>query len=89
MEGARPEHSQRAPPGGWERDGVWGAAAAAVVDRGERARLYAEIQDIIVREVPYWWLVETDQLRAFKKEYRDLQIWSGNLAERAWWEEGR
>ena len=65
------------------------AQAAAVVDRGERARLYAEIQDIIVREVPYWWLVETDQLRAFKKEYRDLQIWSGNLAERAWWEGGR
>ena len=65
------------------------AQAASTVDRQERARLYGEIQEILVREVPYWWLTESDQVRAFKQEYRDLAIWSGNLAERAWWEKGR
>lgn len=63
--------------------------AASTVDRQQRARLYGEIQEILVREVPYWWLTESDQVRAFKREYHDLQIWSGNLAERAWWEKGR
>jgi peptide/nickel transport system substrate-binding protein len=65
------------------------AQAASTVDRPQRARLYAEIQDILVREVPYWWLTESDQVRAFKSEYHDVAIWSGNLAERAWWEKGR
>ena len=65
------------------------ARAAATVDRHERGRLYGEIQEILVREVPYWWLIETSQVRAFKSDFRDLAIWSGNLAERAWSEQGR
>ena len=58
--------------------------AASTLDRGQRATLYGEIQDILVREVPYWWLTESDQVRAIRSDYRDLAIWSGNLAERAW-----
>lgn len=65
------------------------ARAASVVGRQERAKAYAEIQEILTREVPYWWLVETDFFKATKAEYRDLAIWSGNLAERAWWEKGQ
>lgn len=60
------------------------AQAASTVDRGQRAALYAEIQDILVREAPYWWLTEIDQVRAIAPGFRDLSIWSGNLAERAW-----
>jgi peptide/nickel transport system substrate-binding protein len=63
--------------------------AAATVDRQERGRLYGEIQAVLVREVPYWWLTETSQVRAFKSDFHDLAIWSGNLAERAWSEQGR
>ena len=62
---------------------------AAAVDRQERAKSYFEIQDILTRDVPYWWLVETDFFKANKIEYHDLAIWSGNLAERAWWEKGQ
>ncbi|MFN8523752.1 MAG: ABC transporter substrate-binding protein [Chloroflexota bacterium] len=63
--------------------------AASAVDRGQRTKLYGEIQDIIVKDLPYWWLVETDQVRAIKNEYHDLFIWSGNLAERTWWEKAK
>ena len=60
------------------------AQAAGTVDRAERAALYAEIQDILVQDVPYWWLTESDQVRAIAPGFHDLNIWSGNLAEGAW-----
>jgi peptide/nickel transport system substrate-binding protein len=65
------------------------AQAAAAVERQDRARAYGEIQEILTREVPYWWLVESDFAKAAKAEYHNLAIWSGNLAERAWWEKGQ
>ncbi|MFN8636166.1 MAG: ABC transporter substrate-binding protein [Chloroflexota bacterium] len=58
--------------------------AASTVDRTQRAALYAEIQNILVQEVPYWWITESDQIRAIGPGFHDLNIWSGNLAERAW-----
>ena len=58
--------------------------AASTIDRTQRAALYAEIQEILVREVPYWWLTESDQVRAIAPGFQGLAIWSGNLAERAW-----
>jgi len=58
--------------------------AAGTVDRSQRAALYAEIQNILVQEVPYWWITESDQVRAIAPGFHDLAIWSGNLAERAW-----
>jgi peptide/nickel transport system substrate-binding protein len=58
--------------------------AASTVDRTQRAALYGQIQDILVQEVPYWWITESDQVRAIAPGFHDLAIWSGNLAERAW-----
>jgi peptide/nickel transport system substrate-binding protein len=58
--------------------------AASTIDRTQRAALYGEIQDILVQEVPYWWLTESDQVRAIAPGFQGLAIWSGNLAERAW-----
>ncbi len=58
--------------------------AAGTVDRAQRAALYAEIQEVLVNDVPNWWLTETDQIRAIRSDFHDLAIWSGNLAERAW-----
>ncbi len=60
------------------------ARAATTVDEGARAAMYHEIQRILTREVPYWWLIETEGYRAFRKEVRDLRIWAGDLLERAW-----
>lgn len=58
--------------------------AASTVDRSQRAALYGEIQEILVQDVPYWWLTESDQVRAIAPGFQGLAIWSGNLAERAW-----
>jgi peptide/nickel transport system substrate-binding protein len=61
--------------------------AAASVDRQARVQAYAQIQDILVRDVPYWWLVETDNVRAWRKQYHDIFFWAGSLAEAAWLEQ--
>ncbi len=58
--------------------------AASTIDRAQRAAIYAEIQNILVQEVPYWWISESDQVRAVAPGFHDLAIWSGNLAEGAW-----
>src|SRR5919202_675531 len=58
--------------------------AAASVDRAQRTQLYAQIQDIVGRDLPYWWLVETENVRAWRKAFHNLFIWSGELAEAAW-----
>lgn len=60
------------------------AQAASTVDTAQRAKLYAEIQDILVKDLPYWWLVETELFRAQRKEVHDMRIWAGDLLERAW-----
>jgi peptide/nickel transport system substrate-binding protein len=58
------------------------AQAAATVDPAQRAKLYSEIQDILVKEVPYWWTVETEGYRAYRKEVHDLRYWAGDINER-------
>ncbi|HEV2123646.1 MAG TPA: ABC transporter substrate-binding protein, partial [Chloroflexota bacterium] len=34
--------------------------AAATVDQAQRAKHYAEIQDILVKDLPYLWLTESE-----------------------------
>ncbi len=63
--------------------------AASTIDVAQRAKLYGEIQDILVKDVPYWWLVETELFRAQRKEVHDLRVWAGDLLERAWTERAR
>jgi peptide/nickel transport system substrate-binding protein len=58
--------------------------AAASVDRQQRTQLYGQIQDILGRDLPYWWLVETENVRAWRKSFHNLFIWSGELAEATW-----
>jgi peptide/nickel transport system substrate-binding protein len=65
------------------------ARAATTVDERARAAVYHEIQRILTRDVPYWWLIETEGYRAFRKDVRDLRIWAGDLLERAWREQAR
>lgn len=57
---------------------------ATLVERSDRAKAYAEIQDILTKEVPYWWLVETEGFRGWRTQFQGFSYWSGNLAEAAW-----
>ena len=63
--------------------------AAGTIDPARRQRLYADIQASLTDEVPYWWLVETDLLRAHRGTIRGLRAWAGDLLEQAWMEAER
>jgi peptide/nickel transport system substrate-binding protein len=58
--------------------------AAATVDHPQRAKLYAEIQDLLVHDLPYLWLVETEAYRAHRAEVGGLRYWAGDLVETAY-----
>lgn len=61
--------------------------AATTLDTLQRAQLYHQIQEQLVRDLPYLWLVETELFRAHRAGVHDLRVWAGDLAERAWTEE--
>ena len=58
--------------------------AVQTFDRAERIVLYREIQNILVRDVPYFWLIETEGQRAFRSQINGLRTWSGNAFEDAY-----
>lgn len=60
------------------------ASAAETDDYAERARQYAQVQQIVARDLPYWWLVETVANSAWQSKFLGFQPWSGEVAERAW-----
>jgi len=60
------------------------AEAASQADVAERGRLYAEVQRLLVDELPVLWLVETQFSAAGRAEVRGLAPWSGSPAEAAW-----
>ena len=55
--------------------------AAAATERGERRRVYEEIQRILADEVPYFWLIDTEGLRAYRTAFTGLRLWTGAFAE--------
>jgi peptide/nickel transport system substrate-binding protein len=57
--------------------------AAVHTDREERATLYRRAQDIIVAELPYWWLAETTNVSVYRSTFLDFAPWSGQFAESA------
>jgi peptide/nickel transport system substrate-binding protein len=59
--------------------------AAGTQDFASRGHYYRQIQEIVWRDLPYFWLVETFRDVAFNHDLRDLRYWSGNVAERAYW----
>jgi peptide/nickel transport system substrate-binding protein len=60
--------------------------AATTADLERRGAIYREIQHILLDELPYWWLVETDFSVGVRTNCHDFQGWSGHFAERAWCE---
>ncbi|WP_421998936.1 ABC transporter substrate-binding protein [Reyranella sp.] len=59
------------------------AAAGGTADRERRAEAYRAIQRIVVRDLPYLWLVETDFTAAWASGLAGFAPWSGQFAERA------
>ncbi len=60
--------------------------AASTADVAERGETYHQIQSILLEELPYWWIVETDFGIGVRSNCHDFQGWSGQLAERVWCE---
>ena len=44
---------------------------------------YRAMQEIVVKDLPYVWLVETDFTAAWRNELTGFAPWSGQFAERA------
>ncbi|MBA3587729.1 MAG: hypothetical protein H0W41_08840, partial [Chloroflexi bacterium] len=42
------------------------AEAVQTIDLDERGELYRQIQEIVVEDLPYIWIVETDATRAYR-----------------------
>src|SRR4029453_8397546 len=50
--------------------------AARTVDRDKRSKLYRQIQEIAVQQLPYFWLVETLSTRAWQARCVDFKPWA-------------
>lgn len=57
--------------------------AAALSDDEARGEAYRAAQALLARDLPYWWLVETTFLSAWRDDFADFAPWSGQVAERA------
>lgn len=57
--------------------------ALRTVDRDERSDVYREIQEILVEDLPYYWIVETLATRAHRAECEGFLPF-GHWAEAAW-----
>ena len=61
--------------------------AGRTLNEPERRELYRQVQQILVRELPYFWLVETEGDRAFRTAVKGLRVWNANTFEDAYIDE--
>lgn len=68
------------------------AAAASELDRQKRATRYFEAQEILARDVAYFWLYEPKSASAYREGLRGMYEWSAKsniyFAQDAWWADG-
>jgi peptide/nickel transport system substrate-binding protein len=57
--------------------------ASRSVERDRRSRLYRQIQELVVQDLPYFWLVETVSTRAWPARCSGFKAWTGLFAEGA------
>ena len=57
--------------------------ASRSVERDRRSRLYRQIQELVVQDLPYFWLVETVSTRAWAARCSGFKAWTGLFAEGA------
>ncbi|MEO7132732.1 MAG: ABC transporter substrate-binding protein [Vicinamibacterales bacterium] len=56
-------------------------AGAALEQRDQRRKAYVEIQQILAEEIPYFWLIDSEGLRAYRTEFTGFRLWTGAFAE--------
>ena len=61
-------------------DALFDRAAAAAV-REDRREIYGEIQRILAEDVPYFWLIDSAGLRAYRTAFTGFRLWTGAFAE--------
>ena len=65
------------------------ALAASELDREKRAAYYFEAQDILVKDLPYFWLYEPNSSAAYRARLKGMYEWSAKsniyFAQSAWW----
>jgi peptide/nickel transport system substrate-binding protein len=54
---------------------------AASADRNERRKAYVEIQKILAADVPYFWIIDSEGLRAYRTAFTGFRLWTGAFAE--------
>jgi len=68
------------------------ALAASEPDKGKRAAYYFEAQDILVKDLPYFWLYEPKSAAAYRDGLQGMYTWSAKsniyFAQDAWWTDG-
>ncbi len=68
------------------------ALAASELDREKRAAYYFEAQDILVKDVAYFWLYEPNSGAAYRAGLQGMYTWSAKsniyFAQDAWWADG-
>lgn len=67
------------------------ALAASELDRQKRTAYYFEAQEIVVRDLPYFWLYEPNSAAAYRDGLQGMYAWSAKssiyFAQDAWWSE--
>ena len=50
-------------------------------DRARRRTLYVEIQRILADDLPYFWLIDSQLLRAYRSSFTGFRLWTGAFCE--------
>ena len=56
-------------------------AASRLADRDARRAGYVEIQKILADEVPYFWIIDSEGLRAHRTAFSGFRLWTGAFVE--------
>ena len=55
--------------------------ATLEADRGLRRTKYVEIQKVLAGDVPYFWLIDSETLRAHRTTFAGFRLWTGAFIE--------
>jgi peptide/nickel transport system substrate-binding protein len=55
--------------------------ASQLTERAARRAKYVEIQKILADDVPYFWIVDSEGLRAYRTSFTGFRLWTGALLE--------
>ena len=55
--------------------------ASRLQDRTERRARYVEIQKLLAEDVPYFWIIDSEGLRAYRTAFTGFRLWTGAFVE--------